>query len=280
MQRLKEILGVSLLASLVATFAGCGGYSYKTPTPPGNTFPQITTIDGRYNLLLTAASGQVPATTAIYTVLTETDTTLTAAAATLICPLNDPSQCVDASIAPTGTISDLNVTILISFPDPAGANVVTLVGAVTAGLQAGSLSGTYTDTLGRSGSWTGSVAAYQYPTAPNPYDFIGTFNSTSNPLPIPLTISLQLALTDLDPPLTGSATVMNWPCGVSMTLEGQALGDAFDVSDTTNKVRIIAVPPSPTSNDFTFIYKFDPAAPHCAGDAGRGDLTILNPWDY
>ena len=168
MKRLKEILGVSLLASLVATFAGCGGHSYQTPTPPGNPFPQITTVDGRYNLLLTAASGQVPATTAIYTVLTETDTTLTAAAATLICPLNDPSQCVDASIAPTGTISDLNVTILISFPDPAGANVVTLVGAVTAGMQAGSLSGTYTDTLGRSGSWTGSVAAYTLPYGTKP----------------------------------------------------------------------------------------------------------------
>jgi hypothetical protein len=265
---------VALATGLAVALAGCGGEGYSSQTPPGNPAPQSATINGRYNLVLTAANGQAPTSTYIYTDFTQTETTLAAAAATLICPSNDPSQCVDASIAPTGTVNGANVTIPISYPDPAGGNIVTLVGSA----QSGNLSGTYTDTLGRSGTWTASIAVWGFPTPPNGYDFIGTFNSTSDPLPIPLKISLQLVLAGTN--LTGGATIMNSPCGVSLTLEGQSLGDAFSVTDTASKVRVIAVPTPPNSGNFTFSYKFEPAALSCASDSGRGELFIINQWDY
>jgi hypothetical protein len=71
---------------------------------------------------------------------------------------------------------------------------------------------------------------------------------------------------------------MHSPCISSLTLSGQAIGDAFSLTDTTSKVRIIALP---TGNSFTFSYKFEPTAASCAGDFGSGMLTIItSPWDY
>jgi hypothetical protein len=51
-----------------------------------------------------------------------------------------------------------------------------------------------------------------------------------------------------------------------------------------SKASIIAlptVPTLPTGNSFNFSYKFEPTAASCAGDFGRGVLTInRQPWDY
>jgi hypothetical protein len=274
MQRMRKTtaLGAAQLIGLLAVMAGCGGGGYSSTTPPTNPVPQNTSINGRYNLVLTSANGQAPMTIYVYTDFVQTEGTLAGAANTLICPSNDVSQCVDVSIAPTGTVNGANVTIVISFQDPAGADTVTLVGT-------GPGEGTYSDTLGRSGTWTASTAVLPFPTPPNPYDYTGTFNSTSDPLPIPPKISLALAL-DSSTNLTGSATIMNWPCAGSLTLEGQALGDAFTVTDAASKVRLIALPTPPNSGGFTLNYKFEPAAPSCAGNFGLGDLSIINVWDY
>jgi len=280
MQRMRKntALGAAQLIGLLAVMAGCGGgYGGETTlqNPPPNPGSQNVGINGRYNLVLTSANGQAPKTINVYTDFVQTEGTLEAAATTLICPSNNVSQCVDVSIAPTGTVNGANVTIVISFQDPAGADTVTLVGTG----QGKSLTGTYSDTLGRSGTWTASTAVLPFPSPPNPYDYTGTFNSTSDPLPIPPKISLALAL-DSPTNLAGSATIMNWPCAASLTLEGQALGDAFTVTDAANKVRLIALPTPPNSGGFTFNYKFEPAAPSCAGNFGLGDLSVINVWDY
>jgi hypothetical protein len=55
--------------------------------------------------------------------------------------------------------------------------------------------------------------------------------------------------------LTGTATIMNSPCMSSLTFTGQAIGEAFSLTDAASKARIIAVP---TGNNFTFSYKFEP----------------------
>src|ERR1700681_2433188 len=138
----KKIL---LFASLAA---GCGGGYLKTSTPM-TPATQNASVTGQYNLVLTSTNGH--GTTNIYTNFTQTGTTFTGAANTLVCPSNDLSQCKgdDApgiSITPSGTVSGANVTIVISFPIMAGADTVTMVGSPTGT----SLAGTYTDSLGDS----------------------------------------------------------------------------------------------------------------------------------
>jgi len=61
------------------------------------------------------------------------------------------------------------------------------------------------------------------------------------------------------------------------SFSGQAIGGAFSLTDTKNKVHITAVP---AGSNFTFSYNFDPTAPSCAGDFGLGQLTPQSPWDY
>jgi hypothetical protein len=239
-------------------------------------------VTGQYNLVLTSTKGQ--GTTNIYTDFTQTGTTFTGTANTLVCPSNDLSQCKggDApviSITPSGTVSGANVTIAISFPSTAGADTVTMVGSATGT----SLAGTYTDSLGDSGTWTASTAIHPFGPPPSVYDYSGTFNSTANPLLIAPTISIELGQ-DASSNLTGRATIMNSPCISSLTLSGQAIGDAFSLTDAGSKASIIAlptVPTLPTGNSFNFSYKFEPTAASCAGDFGRGVLTInRQPWDY
>lgn len=261
--------------SLASAFAGCGGGSQAAPATAA---PQNATLTGQYNLAWTSANGQ--ATTNIYTDFAQTGTTLTGAAGTLICLSNDVSQCIRVSIAPTGTLSGANVTIAISFASLVGANTLTLVGSATGT----SLTGTYTDSLGDSGTWTASPAIHPFGPPPSVYDYSGTFNSTSNPLPIIPSIFLELAQDPSSPAsskLTGRATIMNSPCASFLTLSGQAIGDAFSLTDAASKVNIIALPTLPTGNGFTLSYKFEPTAASCAGDFGRGVLIInSSPWDY
>jgi hypothetical protein len=236
-------------------------------------------VTGQYNLVLTSTKGQ--GTTNIYTHFTQTETTFTGDANTLVCPSNDLSQCKgdDApviSITPSGTVSGANVTIVISFPSTAGADTLTMVGSATGT----SLAGTYTDSLGDSGTWTASTAIHPFGPPPGVYDYSGTFNSTSNPLLIAPTIFIELGQ-DASSNLAGKATIMNSPCISSLTLSGQAIGDAFTVTDAASKASIIALPTLPAGNSFTFSYKFESTAPSCAGDSGRGTVTISSfPWDY
>ena len=291
MQRMRPNtkLAAVLLMALPVAFAGCGG-GYQappaTPTTPVTPFTQNASITGPYNLVLTSTNGH--GTTNIYTNFTQTGTTFGGAANTLVCPSNDSSQCKgdDApvvSITPSGTVSGANVTIVISFPSTAGADTVTMVGSATGT----SLAGTYTDTLGDSGTWTASTAIHPFGPPPGVYDYSGTFNSTSNPLVIAPTIFIELgqdASSHASSNLAGRATIMNSPCISSLTLSGQAIGDAFSLTDAASKAHIIALPTQPTlptGNTFTFSYKFEPTAASCAGDFGHGVVTINpSPWDY
>jgi hypothetical protein len=285
MQRMKRntTLAAIVLMSLTVTFAGCGGGSLAPPMTPTTPVAQNARVTGQYNLVLTSTNGQ--GTTNIYTDFTQTGTTFAGAANTLVCPSNDSSQCKgdDASaisIAPSGTVSAANVTIVISFPSAVGPDTVTMVGSATGT----NLNGTYTDSLGGSGTWTASTAVHPLGPPPGVYDYSGTFNSTSNPLLIAPTIFVELGQDARSPAssnVTGKATIMHSPCISSLTLSGQAIGDAFSLTDAASTASIIAVPTLPAGNDFTFSYKFEPTAPSCAGDSGRGVLTISRqPWDY
>jgi len=284
MQRMRQntTLAAVVLAGLTAVFAGCGGGT-QAPLPTPLPITQSANIDGQYNLVLTSSNGQ--GTTNIYTDFTQTGTTFTGTANTLICPSNDLSQCKggDApviSITPSGTISGPNVTIVISFPSTAGADTVMMLGSA----KGISFAGTYTDSLGDSGAWTASTAIHPFGPPPGVFDYSGTFNSTSNPLLIPPTILVELgqdASSHAISSVTGVATIMNSPCISSLTLSGQAIGDAFTLTDAASKASIIALPTLPPGNSFNFSYKFEPNAPSCAGDFGRGRVTIQSsPFDY
>jgi hypothetical protein len=282
MQRMRQntTLAAVVLMSVAIAFAGCGAGSQA---PPTTSVTQIVRITGQHNLVLTSTNGQ--GTTNIYTNFTQAGTTFTGAANTLVCPSNDLSQCKGGdtpaiSIAPGGTVSGTNVTIVISFPTTTGTDTVTMVGSATGT----SIAGTYTDSLGDSGTWTASAAIHPFGPPPGVYDYSGTFNSTSHPLLIASAISIELgqdASSHASSNLAGRATIMNSPCVSSLTLSGQAIGDAFSLTDAASKVSIIALPTLPAGDSFTFSYKFEPTAPSCAGDSGRGVLTInRQPWDY
>jgi hypothetical protein len=256
---LKKIL-------LFALLGGCGGVT--SPPPPTPAIPNAS-ITGQYNLVLTSTNGH--GTTNIYTNFTQTGATFTGAASTLVCLSNDLSKCegnnaLAVSITPSGTVSGANVRMTISFPSTAGADTVTLVGTA-AGTD---LAGTYTDSVNDAGTWSAfSVSALSG-------TYSGTFNSTSNPLAIAPTILITLAQ-DTSFHLTGTATIMNSPCISFLTLSGQAIGEAFSLTDPANEAVLTAVP---SGNGFNFSYNFDPTAAHCAGDFGLGVVTNQSPWDY
>jgi hypothetical protein len=275
------------LVVAAATLSGCGGgySSSSTPTSPPPSGPaavQDASVAGSYNLVLTSTNGH--GTTNIYTDFTQAGRTFTGAANTLVCPSNDLSQCQgDAasaiSITARGTVSGTSVTMTISVPSTVAADTVTMVGTATGT----NLAGTYTDSLGDTGTWTASTAIHPFGPPPGVYDYSGTFNSTSSPLLIAPTIFIELGR-DASSHLTGRAIIMNSPCISSLALAGQAMGDAFSLTDAASKVVLIALPTQPTlpaGNSFIFSYKFESTAPSCAGDFGRGMVTINpSPFDY
>jgi hypothetical protein len=241
------------------------------------------TVSGQYDLVLTSTSGR--STTAIYTNFAQTEGTFTGAPNTLVCPSNNLSQCEGldfsvTSISPSGTIIGKDVTMAISFPTAVGADTVTMAGSATGTI----LAGTFSDSLGDSGTWTASTALRPIPSFPAVYDYTGTFNSASDPLLISPTIQLELGRdtsSNANFIIQARATILNSTCISSLALSGQAIGDALSLTDTARKASIIALPILPAANSFTFNYRFESTAPSCAGDFGSGQLTIdPQPWDY
>jgi hypothetical protein len=178
-----------------------------------------------------------------------------------------------ASITPAGTVSGANVKITVSFPTAAGADTVSMVGSPTNTTTDITLAGTYTDAQGDAGIWSGSTVPFLSG------GYSGRFQSTAHPLPIASSISLAVTQ-DGSFNLTGTAMITSWPCNGSLTLSGQALGQAFRLTDAANKVRIIAVPATNTAGNWNFTYNIDPTAPNCAGDFGRGFVSNQSPWNY
>jgi hypothetical protein len=257
---MKRILLFALLA------AGCGGDYLKNSTPT-TPVTQNARVTGQYDLVLNSTNGH--SMTNIYSNFTQSGTTFTGSTNTLVCPSNDLSQCEgnDGSITPSGTVSGQNVTMTIAFPSTARADTLTMVGSATGP----NLTGTYTDSLGDAGTWT-AVAAGTFSGT-----YSGTFNSTSNPLPIAPTILMTLGQ-DARFNLTGSATIMNSPCINSLNFSGQAIGDAFSLTDGARGAVIIGVP---NGNGFNFRYNFAPTAASCAGDLGLGTVSnTQGPFDY
>lgn len=257
----------ALILGAMIGLCGCGGGSAYSPAPP--PVAQNASVTGQYNLVLTSSTGH--GTTIVYTNFTQTGSTFTGAADTLVCLSNDLSQCEGGnsplvSITPSGTVKGADVTLMISFPSTTGTDSVTMVGTA-AGIN---LAGSYADSLGDAGTWAASPAASLSGT------YSGTFNSISNPLPIAPTIMFTLAQ-DAKFNLTGTATIMNSPCISSLTVSGQAIGGAFTLTDAAREAVIVALP---TGNTLTFSYKFGPTAASCPGDGGRGELTNPNPWNY
>jgi hypothetical protein len=258
--------GIFLFAVLTA---GCGSMQTSTPTP-ANPAAQDVRVTGQYNIVLTSTNR--PGTTSIYADFAQTGKTFVGAANTLLCPSNDLSQCQgqDASgvsITPSGMVSGASVTIVISVPTTGMADTVTMTGTA----MGTSVAGTYTDSLGDAGTWTASAASSLTG------NYSGTFNSTANPLPIAPTVLITLTQ-DSSFNLTGTATIMSLPCIGSLSLSGQAIGGAFRLTDAAQQARMLVLP---TGNNFTFSYQFEPTAASCAGDSGRGVLTLnSSPWDY
>jgi hypothetical protein len=260
-----------LLFCIFAT--GCGGMQSPTssPTPPMTPVTQDASVSGQYTVVLTSTSGH--GTTNIYSDITQTGKTFTGATNTLVCPSNDLSQCqgeaaTAVSIAPSGTVSGANITMMVAFPSTTGADTVTMVGTA----MGTSLAGTYTDSLGDAGTWTAT------PALPPNGTFSGTFNSTANPLPIAPTIIITTSQVTIFN-LSGTATITNSPCVSSLTLMGQGIGGALTLTDAAGQVVIIALP---TGSSYTFSYKFEPTATNCAGDYGVGMVTNtgMGPFDY
>jgi hypothetical protein len=261
--------GIFLFAVLAA---GCGSTNYSTPVSIPTPTPSVqnASVTGQYNLVLASTNGL--GTTDMYANFTQAGKTFVGAANTLVCRSNDLSQCQGqdtsgVSITPNGMVSGASVTIVISVPTTAMADTVTMTGTATGT----NLAGTYTDSLGDAGTWTASAAG----SLSGSYN--GTFNSTPNPLPIAPTVLLTLAQ-DSSFDLSGAAMIMSSPCISSLVLSGQAIGGAFSMTDAAHKARMLVLP---TGNSFNFTYQFEPTAASCAGDSGRGVLTInSSPWNY
>jgi hypothetical protein len=277
-----------VLTALALSFStGCGSTTTSATNSPGGQPSQPTqsllTFSGQYDLVLTSTSGR--GTTTIYTNFAQTGGTFTGAPNTLVCPSNNLSQCKGldfpvTSISPSGTISGKDITIVLSYPAMAGVDTVTMAGSATGT----SLAGTFSDSLGDSGTWTASTALRPIPSFPAVYHYTGTFNSASDPLLISPTIHLELGRdTNFKPDffVQARATILNSPCISSLALSGQAIGDAVSLTDTVSKASIIALPIPRVANSFTFNYRFESTAPSCAGDFGSGQLTMdPQPWDY
>jgi hypothetical protein len=266
--------GLVLLTALI--IGGSVGCSSNGTTSQTNSPAQPLVIAGQYDLLLTSSKGG--GSTNIYTDFTQDGTSIKGTPNTLVCPSNDSSQCKGdlppaVSIIPNGTLAGTDVTLGVSFPNATGPDTVTMVGSVV--LR--SLAWTVTKLAG---TWTASTAGLPILTLPSFYDLNGTFNSTSNPLQIPPTILIQVGQDPNSNTLSGTATILNSPCLSSLNLSGEAIGDAFILTDADSKVSIIALPVLPLEWSYTFSYKIDPTAASCAGDSGVGELTIANPWDY
>jgi hypothetical protein len=268
---MKKILLFALLT------AGCGGGAGYTSTPtPTPAVPQSAIVTGQFNLGLTSAHGG--GKTYIYTNFAPTgttssgtiSTTFSGSPDTLVCPANDVSKCIgndpSTPITPTGTIDGQKVTITVAFPVTSGTDTLTLLG-----IEPGAnFVGSYTDTLGD----TGTFAAVSASTSSGTYT--GTFNSTSHPLTIAPSITL-IFTQDATFHLTATATILNSPCVSSLTLTGQAIGQAFTLNDAVNQATIIALP---TGGSYSFSYNFKPTSPACPGDSGMGQISNPDPWGY
>jgi hypothetical protein len=256
---------VMLVLALMLT--GCSGLKNTSSGGSGGTggTVQNATVSGPYSAVATSTKNN--GTTSVYAnLVTQSSTSFSATQNTLVCPGNAPLNCTGddpptLAYTLTGTVSGNNVQITLQFDNANGADTATLAGTV----NGTNMSGTYTDTQGDAGTWT----ATQNNSLSG--SFSGSVNSTPNPLQIAPTIT-ALITEGQNYALTGSATVSNSPCFVTLDFSGgTAIGGAFTLNDTTKNVFILGVPTG--TKTYSVYYQVGSPAPACAGDYGTGTFT-------
>jgi hypothetical protein len=243
--------------------AGCSGVK-NAGTSGGTT--QNAVISGPYSAV--ATSSKTNAITNVYANLNmQGSSSFSASQNTLVCPGNLAVNCTGddpptVAYTLTGTVNGNNVQITLQFNNAGGPDTVTLTGTV----DGTTLSGSYTDSQGDTGTWTATLSGSVAGT------YNGSVNSTPNPQLNPPSIS-ALITEGQNSFLTGSATVTNSLCYVSLDFsQGMAIGGAFALTDTTHDVFILGVPSG--SNTFNVYYQVGSSATACAGDFGTGTFSL------
>ena len=256
---------IFLLAVLLLT--GCSSLDKALGIGDGGGgTPKNATVSGSYAVVVTSTKSG--GTRNVYAnIVTQSSTSFFGTPNTLVCPGNVVGNCVgnDPPISTdtlVGTVSGNNVQINLSYTNASGSDTITLTGTVSGT----SISGSYTDSQGDAGTWTGTQNSSVAGT------FSGSMNSTRNPLTIPPTI-MAVITEGQNSALTGTATILNWQCFTSLHFSsGLAIGGAFTLSDSTNEIVIIGLPSG--AKTFNIGYQVGSSAPACAGDFGTGTLTI------
>lgn len=239
--------------------AGCSG-AKNTGGTGGNV--QNAVVSGPYSAVATSSKGN--GTVNVYANLSmQGSGSFSASTEPMVCPTNNPANCAQVTaVTLTGTVSGNNVQITLQFTNQSGTDTVTLMGTISGT----TLSGTYSDSQGDAGTWTATQSGSLTGT------YSGSVNSTPNPLQTAPTITAQIT-EGQNSTLTGSATVSNSPCYVTLDFsQGLAIGGAFTVTDTTKSVTILALPAG--SNAFSVYYQVGSSAIACAGDFGAGTFTL------
>ncbi len=255
---MKRILLVCAFLS-----AGCSGVKNAGGTG-GNV--QNAVISGPYSAVATSNKGN--GVINVYANLAmQGSSSFSASPNTLVCPGNAPANCTGdnpptTTYTLTGTVNGNNLQITLQFINQSGTDTVTLNGTVSGT----TLSGTYTDSQGDSGTWTATQSGSLTGT------YNGSVNSTPNPLQTAPTIS-ALITEGQNSTLTGSAAVTNSPCYVTLDFsQGMAIGGAFTLTDTAKDVTIVGLPVG--SNTYSVYYQVGSSAIACAGDFGTGTFTL------
>jgi hypothetical protein len=244
---------------------GCANVDKLLGLGSGGGTPKNAVVSGAYTVVLTSTKAN--ASTNIYVnMVTQTSASFSGTTNTLVCLGNAVANCVgndaQVTVALIGTVSGNNVQIIISDTNSQGADTVTLTGTVSNG----SISGTYTDSQGDSGTWTATQSSSVAGT------LSGSINSTVNPLTIPPTVTAILA-SGQNFTLTGTAMIQNWQCFMSLNFSnGVAIGGAFALTDSTNNFVLLGVPTG--AKTFNVVYHVSASSPTCAGDQGTGTLTL------
>ena len=249
----------------VLFLTGCSNLDKALGIGGGGGTPKNATVSGAYTVVATSTKSNGVANVYV-NVAMQSGTSLAGTANTLVCLGNVVTNCIGndppaSAVTFVGTVSGNSVQINLSYPDTQGTDTLTLTGTVSGT----SMSGTYTDSRGDTGTWTATQSRAPAGT------LSGTINSTLNPLTISPTLTV-VTVEGQNSALTGTATVQNWTCFTSLNFStGLTIGGAFTLSDTTNDVVLVAVPSGATT--FNIAYQVGSSASVCAGDRGTGTLA-------
>lgn len=244
-----------IVMTTVVAIAGCGGGYSGTAAPVGPTSPQYANVAGPWQA--TATSTAIPgATVLVETNLTQTGGTIGASAVAIVGSCVEPNN----QSTLTGTVTSNGIAVTAIF----NGETVSLTGTVSGQ----TMTGTYTATgaCTDNGTWT----AQMMPAINGSYSGTITSNSAPNsPFSVTATISSNSAFT-----ITGNAMVGGSICFSSLTLTGQQVGGAAEITAADlqgNSVTFVLVSKDAVFGTIAGTYIV--TAGSCAGDTGNGTLT-------